>query len=301
MRKADKNYKRPVLWISFVCIVVLLVFFIFQVTKPVKHKEDVVNSYICEQIGFLGIFTIDIYEDGTFCYYEGVASSVFGEGKWELEGNKLTFYDESRGSNIKEVFTVDRHNNLVFNKRESKQFGFVALEDGIKFIPKDKITEEQLKSLDKQLDKQIEGQKKEALESEYAKEDYIILYPWEFANDDEKATLIVDASKHHEDSELPIEISLITKDDRVLWEDSIGSTYEDWDSYFLCHKDSTDYLIQYRRNDEQGIIDYAFSMFTIDFKGNIITKCEFYATSEDEIKDFKRKIKSILFEAKQII
>ncbi len=99
---------------AIVCIVVIICCFISPKDdfndefRVVSNRKEVMKEYICEQIGFQGIFTLTLYEDGTFSYYEGSASSYFGDGDWVFEDEKLTLLDKGTGKMRKVVFDYEK-------------------------------------------------------------------------------------------------------------------------------------------------------------------------------------------------
>ena len=50
------------------------------------------KSFVYEKEGFGSDFTIEIKDDNTYSYYEGVLSSIIGGGKWELDGSVLCLF-----------------------------------------------------------------------------------------------------------------------------------------------------------------------------------------------------------------
>lgn len=135
--------------------------------------EDVINQYICEQIGFGGMFTLSIQEDGTFYYYEGSLSSYFGNGTWKIENQELIL-SENTYRYLQEtvntyVFTCYQ-GELVYNAQRSDPFMYVELNDGVRFIAEDQFTQQQQEILNQQLEEQLQEQKAamEALREETA-------------------------------------------------------------------------------------------------------------------------------------
>ena len=55
------------------------------------------KTYLYEGEGFMGNFTITLYNDGTFTYYEGMASSYIGIGSWEQNGDSIILTDDGHG------------------------------------------------------------------------------------------------------------------------------------------------------------------------------------------------------------
>ena len=64
--------------------------------------EDVAGkAYPYEKEGCGGAFTISLYADGTFQYYEGFLSSYIGFGTWTLdEDDKFWLFDMSKSEEV---------------------------------------------------------------------------------------------------------------------------------------------------------------------------------------------------------
>lgn len=106
--------------------------------------EDVAGkAYTYEKEGCGGAFTISLYADGTFQYYEGFLSSYIGFGTWTLdEGNILTIKDQKMGQlqpdgtlesyNRVNCFKVEK-DRLVWIGEQSDNFLYVKVKDGEAF------------------------------------------------------------------------------------------------------------------------------------------------------------------------
>ena len=91
------------------------------------------KTYVYENEGILGSFTITLYDDGTFTYYEGNASSYFGVGTWKQDGNLITMTDDGEGGyGLVNHFTLDG-NDLIFIEQNSYNFVYVKVKNGEKF------------------------------------------------------------------------------------------------------------------------------------------------------------------------
>ncbi len=105
------------------------------VHTPKNTAEDEVRgkTYLYEKEGIGGDFQITLYDDGTFTYYEGLASSYLGFGTWEQDGNIITLSDDDAiGYAFVNHFTLDG-NSLVFIEKESSNFIYVKVADGERF------------------------------------------------------------------------------------------------------------------------------------------------------------------------
>ena len=90
-------------------------------------------TYVYENEGILGSFQITLFEDGTFTYYEGNASSYFGTGTWKQDGSTITMTDnELAGYNLVNHFKLDG-SDLIFVEQNSSNFIYVKVKNGEKF------------------------------------------------------------------------------------------------------------------------------------------------------------------------
>lgn len=115
-----------------------------RVTNPEAAKELVSlfecgtphlkgKTYIYENEGFFSDFAITLYEDGTFIYYEGSASSYFGAGTWKQDGDTITMTDDREaGLGLINRFKLIG-DDLVFIEQGSSNFIYVKVKDGEKF------------------------------------------------------------------------------------------------------------------------------------------------------------------------
>ena len=91
------------------------------------------KTYTYESEGIMGSFTITLYDNGTFHYYEGMASSYYGVGIWKQEGSIVTLADdEEMGYPLVNTFKLD-DDDLIFMEQGSSNFIYVELQDGERF------------------------------------------------------------------------------------------------------------------------------------------------------------------------
>lgn len=94
------------------------------------------KSFVYEKDGFGSDFTIEIKDDNTYSYYEGVLSSIIGGGKWELDGSVLCLLGEGESDRpIQNYFKVDG-SDLVFRAEKSSNFVYIDVSDGERFHKK---------------------------------------------------------------------------------------------------------------------------------------------------------------------
>ncbi len=92
------------------------------------------KTYTYEGEGFGGDFVIQINEDGSFGYYEGLLSSHLGAGTWTLEDDILVLSDNAEmGHPFVNRFRLEG-NDLVFLSEDSSNFIYVKVADGERFL-----------------------------------------------------------------------------------------------------------------------------------------------------------------------
>ena len=102
-------------------------------TEHIVGTDIAGKTYVYENEGIMGNFTITLYEDGTFTYYEGNASSNFGMGTWQLNGSIMTLADdEGVGYPLVNKFIMDG-DDLIFTEQGSSNFIYVKVKDGERF------------------------------------------------------------------------------------------------------------------------------------------------------------------------
>ena len=122
--------------IPLICVVLALLFAGCGKEDP----ESVIGkTFVYENEGFYGEFTISIKDDGTFTYYEGMASSYLGIGEWTIGQNTLTLTNEVPTENgsrtIANVFEIKK-GKLIWRAEGSDNFTHVKVEDGEAFKEK---------------------------------------------------------------------------------------------------------------------------------------------------------------------
>jgi len=91
------------------------------------------KTYVYEGEGIMGSFAITLYDDGTFTYYEGMASSYIGVGSWEQDGDSITMTDDGHGGyGLVNHFKLDG-DDIVFVEQDSDNFVYVKVKNGEKF------------------------------------------------------------------------------------------------------------------------------------------------------------------------
>jgi len=98
------------------------------------NRDDIAGkTYLYDGEGFGGSFTITLYEDGTFTYYEGMLSSYIGDGTFMLDGDTVVMTDDGPGGyGLVNRFRRDG-DDFVFVEQGSDNFVYVKVKDGEKF------------------------------------------------------------------------------------------------------------------------------------------------------------------------
>ena len=101
--------------------------------RSVAENAVLGKTYLYEKEGILGSFHITLYNDGTFIYYEGYASSYYGVGTWKQDGDIITMTDDGEGGYGLVNHFLLNGNELVFDERNSSNFVYVKVKTGEKF------------------------------------------------------------------------------------------------------------------------------------------------------------------------
>jgi len=109
-----------------------------------KRDDIAGKTYLYEGEGIMGSFAITLYNDGSFFYSEGGASSYIGVGTWTRDGDIITMSDRGNGSyGLVNHFQFEGE-DLVFVEQSSSGFVYIEVEDGERF----RYAEEALKGYD---------------------------------------------------------------------------------------------------------------------------------------------------------
>ena len=96
-------------------------------------QPSVGKTYTYEKEGIMGDFTITLYNDGTFSYYEGMASSYLGFGSWKQEGDTITMTDDGHGGlGLVNHFKFDG-DDIIFVEGGSSNFIYIKVQNGERF------------------------------------------------------------------------------------------------------------------------------------------------------------------------
>lgn len=101
--------------------------------KGVEPDALAGRTFKWEKDGFGGDFTISLFEDGTYRYYEGYLSSYIGFGNWTLKDGVLTL-TETGGYDFVFRFAV-KDGALVYLGDGSSRFLYTDVQDGDRFLP----------------------------------------------------------------------------------------------------------------------------------------------------------------------
>lgn len=103
-------------------------------TDDALRKTVAGKTFVRENGGFGGDFTITLREDGSYEYYEGFLSSYIGMGMWTVEDGMLILTEQG-GYDFVYRFTV-QDGALVYRTAGSSAFIYVKAADGDRFLPR---------------------------------------------------------------------------------------------------------------------------------------------------------------------
>ena len=103
-------------------------------TDDALRKTVAGKTFVRENGGFGGDFTITLREDGSYEYYEGFLSSYIGMGMWTVEDGMLILTEQG-GYDFVYRFTV-QVGALVYRTAGSSAFIYVKAADGDRFLPR---------------------------------------------------------------------------------------------------------------------------------------------------------------------
>jgi len=123
-------------YIAFILCIILLLLTGCGKNENVKNGQE----YLCEKPGFgfgsASAFTLTLFDDGTYMYYEGPLSSFLGYGEYEKNDSIITIYTdipaESGAIGRINKFAMEG-NRLRWIEDGSDNFSAVTLSDGIYF------------------------------------------------------------------------------------------------------------------------------------------------------------------------
>ncbi len=103
-------------------------------TDDALRKTVAGKTFVRENGGFGGDFTITLREDSSYEYYEGFLSSYIGMGTWTVEDGMLILTEQG-GYDFVYRFTV-QDGALVYRAAGSSAFIYVKAADGDRFLPR---------------------------------------------------------------------------------------------------------------------------------------------------------------------
>ena len=129
--------------ISLFCTLLFICAILTACGKTYTAEDVAGKTYVYEKDGCGGYFTINLYEDGTFQYYEGMLSSYIGMGTWTLENNVLCLKDQEMHRFTDDFSTMEPYirtnyfrveqDCLVWLEENSDNFLYVKVSDGERF------------------------------------------------------------------------------------------------------------------------------------------------------------------------
>ena len=263
-------------------------------------KEALYGQYVCEEPGFYDMFTVDLYDDGRFSYYEGSASSYMGGGSWELVENQVILRDVDYGEEWDFYFKVEDE-CLVFDKNASHGFIYTDPTDGVRFLPMERVDEAWLADLEergrgKELET-IEQRRKEMAETEDERKKMLSqVNQFPFHGTDFEGLLCFDASYMQVDVSMPIWIWVEDAEGNKVWQSTIAFAKEAANDFYVYTMEDVDYLIEYNANSKKH-----FDMFTLDALGNMVGETVYDVPQTTDLEVFNTEVKKYVTNAKLII
>ena len=228
------KWKKPAVWVVIAGVIACVVLAACLMTdnpsedNPAENLQIAGKTYIYEKEGIIGDFTITLNEDGTFTYYEGMASSYIGRGIWVLDGEILTMTDDgSVGYPFVNRFRIDGE-DLIFMEWESSNFIYVKVQDGERFHSGE--TGSVPESLAAYADLDHDGINEEIMVRETEKD-------WLY------------------------ELSVV-ENGVVLWSKELSTAHAGWGTLLLYHENGQDYLVEYNPYMNTGLGGYTCTVFS---------------------------------------
>ena len=200
---------------------------------PAMNPETIARkSYVYENEGFMGNFTITLNTDGTFTYYEGGASSYIGRGNWEREDDVLTLSDNDFPFVNRFLIAEDE---LIFIETGSTNFLHIKVKNGERFFvsgasePVDDVPLATVVNID--------------LDHDGIDEEMVIV-------------------RETEDNWL-YELSIV-ENGTVLWSRELSTAHAGWGTILLYHDNGKDYLVEYDPYMNTGIGAYTCRVFSLE-------------------------------------
>ena len=134
------NYKKPAFWLVTVAVIACTVVAVCFLTNPeeesnvpVSDPANIYGTYARGNESDPIPFTVTLWEDGVFQYYEAGISSHIGLGNYTFENGIVTLVDEAipgvDGSLTRKYKFLYQDGNLVFLARESDKFTYITPPD----------------------------------------------------------------------------------------------------------------------------------------------------------------------------
>ena len=101
---------------------------------PVLSFETVAGTYSRDGESFIDSFSITLSEDGSFSYYQSMASSYIGIGEYTIDGSRVILTDSNiptlSGKMTRVFVFVYSDGKLIFDKDRSENVPDSMLDDG---------------------------------------------------------------------------------------------------------------------------------------------------------------------------
>lgn len=137
--KSVMKYKKPKFWICLIAVLAVLVAAVCFLTVPSTADEEIAarlggNVYTWEKkYADVFSFEIELDEDGTFYFVDGVEPCIAGMGVWSVEDAVLELRDDIHPSGTRYFCFRVEGDDLVFLEDKSAAFEYTEVVDGDRF------------------------------------------------------------------------------------------------------------------------------------------------------------------------
>ena len=99
-----------------------------------EKMSRMAGIYRYEGEGFGGDFTITLFADGSYTFYEGMLSSFTGRGTWDVYGNAVYLTEEEETGLLLSFAFAYADGDLIYFAQGSDDFPYISVPDGGRFV-----------------------------------------------------------------------------------------------------------------------------------------------------------------------
>lgn len=147
--KSVMNYKKPKFWIILAAVIAVAVTGVCFLTIPKADDKETAarlggNVYTWEKkYGDTFSFEIELDEDGTFCFVDGLVTYYVALGEWTVEDDVLKLRDDVAPSGARYFYFRVEGDELVYLAEKSAAFSYTDVDDGDRFYMVEDIGNEE--------------------------------------------------------------------------------------------------------------------------------------------------------------